>query len=93
MTITKDSNAPLVVVIGSTGTQGLSVINALAESDKSYRIRGLTRDTSKYAAKALEERDVETFKVSLNADNLTGAKEAFQGANVLFVSFSHLFSY
>lgn len=86
MTITKESSAPLVVVIGSTGTQGLSVINALAESENPYRIRGLTRDTAKAAAKALEERDVEMFKVSLSADNLAGAKEAFQDANVLFVS-------
>ncbi|KAG9008122.1 hypothetical protein FRB94_013679 [Tulasnella sp. JGI-2019a] len=58
MTITKDTAAPLVVVVGATGIQGSSVIKALGESNKLYRIRGLTRDLEKPASKALTEQGV-----------------------------------
>ena len=36
---------PLVVVVGATGKQGGSVIDALIDSEK-WRIRGLSRKTS-----------------------------------------------
>jgi uncharacterized protein YbjT (DUF2867 family) len=53
MTITQDSSAPLLGVVGSTGTQGCSVIKALEDFTKAYRVRAITRDTSKPAAQDL----------------------------------------
>ncbi|CAA7268601.1 unnamed protein product [Cyclocybe aegerita] len=84
MTITSDTSAPLVVVGGSTGQQGGSVIRSLQESDKVYRIRGLTRDVSKPAAKALTEQGVEMLSVNLVIENKAQVVEAYKGANIVF---------
>ena len=86
MTISQDLSAPLVVVVGATGTQGGSVIKALADSDKPYRIRGLTRDPSKPAALKLKAQGVEFFSVSISVDNADKVHKAFEGANFAFVS-------
>jgi len=86
MTISHEPSAPLVVVVGATGTQGGSVINALAESDKPYRLRGLTRDTSKPAARKLIDQGVEVVGVSISVDNAEKVHKAFEGANIVFVS-------
>ncbi|KAG8986822.1 hypothetical protein FRB93_005164, partial [Tulasnella sp. JGI-2019a] len=85
MTITSDTSAPLVAVVGATGMQGGSVIKALAASRKPYRIRGFTRDTSKPAAKALSAQGVEMVNVSLTVDNKDQVFKVFQGANVAFI--------
>ncbi|KAF8170630.1 NAD(P)-binding protein [Mycena galopus ATCC 62051] len=85
MTITKDSSAPLVVVVGVTGNQGGSVAKALAESDKPYRIRGLTRDVTKSAAREFAAGGVEMVAVSLTSDNAAAAREVFKGADIVFV--------
>ncbi|KAG8995472.1 hypothetical protein FRB94_009141 [Tulasnella sp. JGI-2019a] len=84
MTITQDTSAPLVVVVGSTGAQGSSVIKALIESDKPYRLRGLTRDTSKPAAKELTEKGVEMLAVEPGPENKEQIVKAFQGADIVF---------
>ena len=86
MTISQELSAPLVVVVGATGTQGGSVIKALAESDKPYRIRGLTRDTSKPAALKLKAQGAELFSVSISVENADMVHKAFEGANIAFVS-------
>ncbi|KAH0423555.1 NmrA family transcriptional regulator [Colletotrichum camelliae] len=85
MTISSDSTAPLIAVVGSTGLQGGSVINNLALSDKPYRIRGLTRDAKKDKAQALAKRGVEVWTVDLSADNAEGIQKAFQGATYVFI--------
>ncbi|KZV80218.1 NAD(P)-binding protein [Exidia glandulosa HHB12029] len=85
MTIVKDSSAPLVVVVGATGIQGGGVIRALAASDKSYRIRGLTRDASKPAAKALAQQGVDVHAVNLVVENAPAVKDAFKGADIAFL--------
>ncbi|KAJ7860420.1 NAD(P)-binding protein [Mycena olivaceomarginata] len=54
MTITQATSAPLIAVVGATGAQGKSVIKALTESNKPYRIRGFTRDATKPAAQAAQ---------------------------------------
>ena len=86
MTISQELSAPLVVVVGATGTQGGSVIKALAESDKPYRIRGLTRDTSKPAALKLKAQGAELISVSISVENGDMVQKAFEGANIAFVS-------
>jgi len=87
MLITSESNsaAPLVVVVGSTGNQGGSVIQALAESDRPYRIRGLTRDVAKPAAQKLVSQGVEMVGVSITLDNAEAVYKAFAGANIAFI--------
>lgn len=86
MTITQDISAPLVVVCGATGIQGGSVIKALAESDRPYRVRGLSRDISKSSARELMNQGVQMVEVSLTVDNQPAVRTAFEGANIVFVS-------
>ncbi len=43
--IHRNKMKPLIVVVGATGKQGGSVINALIDSDK-WTIRGLSRNIS-----------------------------------------------
>lgn len=61
----------LITVFGATGNQGGSVIkHILADStlSKTFKIRGITRDTSKPAAQVLAKQGVELKSVSsLNA--------------------------
>ncbi|KAF7316572.1 hypothetical protein MIND_00176800 [Mycena indigotica] len=85
MTIVKDTNSPLVVVVGGTGTQGGSVVLALSESDKSYRIRTFTRNTAKPSAIVLSERGVQVVGLSLTANNKEAVFAAFEGAAYVFV--------
>ncbi|KAL8690633.1 MAG: hypothetical protein Q9218_003967 [Villophora microphyllina] len=75
----------VVVVFGATGNQGGSVIKSLQGDPKTaeeFRIRGITRDTSKPNAKALEEKGVETVAADIN--NKDQIKAALQGAYAVF---------
>lgn len=81
-----DKQAPLVVVVGVTGNQGGSVAKALIESEKPYRITGLTRDVSKPTAQAWAEKGVKLHQVDLVVGNEAAAAEAFSGADTIFVS-------
>ncbi|KAJ7773637.1 NAD(P)-binding protein [Mycena maculata] len=85
MTITQVPSAPLVAVVGATGMQGGSVVKALAESDKPYRIRGFTRNATKPASEALKKQGVEVVEISLVLDNVKEVYRAFIGANVAFL--------
>jgi len=84
MTISQDPSAPLVVLVGITGLQGRSVARALIDSDKSYRIRGLTRDASKPAAQTFAAQGVHIVSVSLTVDNAANVRKAFEGADIAF---------
>ncbi|KAJ7437090.1 NAD(P)-binding protein [Mycena galericulata] len=84
MTVSKDTSAPLAVLVGITGKQGGSVARALIESDKPYRIRGLTRDATKPVAQAFAAQGVEIISVSLTVDNAAGARQAFEGDDIIF---------
>jgi len=86
MTITQSEQAPLIVVVGATGNQGGSVLNHLRESDKEYRIRALTRDSTKPKAKQIEATGAETFQIELKPENKERMLEAFSGAYAVFVS-------
>jgi uncharacterized protein YbjT (DUF2867 family) len=85
MTITQATSAPLIAVVGATGAQGKSVIKALTESNKPYRIRGFTRDATKPAAQALKDQGVELVAVNLVVDNKDAVYRAFAGADYAFV--------
>lgn len=82
MTITSASIGPLFVVVGSTGTQGRSVIEAIASDKNEYRVRGITRDSSKPAAQELERLGCEV--VEADADDAASIEKAFQGAEIVF---------
>ncbi|KAK7428138.1 hypothetical protein QQZ08_005377 [Neonectria magnoliae] len=59
----------LITVFGATGIQGGSVIRAIlndATLSKEFKIRGVTRDTSKPAAKELEARGVEVVSADIS---------------------------
>ena len=47
-----------VVVVGATGNQGGAVVDHLLASTAAFDVRGLTRDATSDAARALEERGV-----------------------------------
>ncbi|MDS0259984.1 NmrA/HSCARG family protein [Haloarcula sp. S1CR25-12] len=47
-----------VLVTGATGTQGGAVVDHLLASDRPWAVRGLTRDATSEAARALDERGV-----------------------------------
>ncbi|KAJ7162696.1 NAD(P)-binding protein [Mycena crocata] len=85
MTITQTSSAPLVAVVGATGNQGGSVVKALAESDKPYRVRAFTRDATKPTAQKLAEHGVEVVVVELVVENRDAVYKAFNGADVAFL--------
>lgn len=84
MTITTSSavEAPLFVVVGSTGTQGRSVIDAIAADDKVYRVRGITRDPSKTSAQELKKLGVDI--VAGDVDDASSIVKAFEGAEIVF---------
>jgi uncharacterized protein YbjT (DUF2867 family) len=88
MTITQSEQAPLIIVVGATGNQGGSVLNHLRESDKEYRIRALTRDSTKPKAKEIEATGAQTFQIDLKPENKDKMLEAFSGAHAIFVSLS-----
>ncbi|KAJ7819209.1 NAD(P)-binding protein [Mycena olivaceomarginata] len=85
MTITQAQSAPLVAVVGATGVQGGSVIKALSESEKPYRIRGFTRDLTKTTAEALKKQGVEMIAVNLIPENKEEVYKAFAGADYTFL--------
>ncbi|OAA66922.1 NAD(P)-binding domain protein [Niveomyces insectorum RCEF 264] len=76
----------LLTVFGATGVQGGSVIKAiLADTalSKQFKIRGVTRDTSKPAAQQLAASGVEV--VSGDLSNAASAAKAVAGAHTVFL--------
>ena len=83
MTISKDADSPLFVVLGSTKGQGRSIIRELEVSSKPYRVRAITRNAAKPEAKELQDLGCEV--VEIDVSNADAAIKAFEGANVAFV--------
>lgn len=75
----------LLVVFGATGQQGGSVANYVLNDpqlSKEFKVRGVTRDRSKPAAQALEEKGAEVVEADL--DNEESVKKATAGAHTVF---------
>lgn len=71
----------LVVVVGITGNQGGSVADTFL-TDKTWRVRAITRDPSKPAAQAWTSRGVEL--VAADQDDVGSLTKAFTGAHAIF---------
>jgi uncharacterized protein YbjT (DUF2867 family) len=59
--------AKLLAVFGATGQQGGALIDYILNKEdlsKLFALRGITRDVSKPAARALEKRGVEMIQVT-----------------------------
>lgn len=83
----------LLVIFGITGQQGSSLANTIlqdAELSKQYRIRGLTRDSSKPAAQALQQRGVEVIKGDI--DDQQSIKRALEGAHSVFAMTTSIYA-
>lgn len=76
----------LITVFGATGNQGGSVIDAIladGQLSKEFKVRGITRDTSKKSAQELAKRGVEVVAADLGSvDSLTAAIE---GSHTVFL--------
>ena len=59
--------APILTVIGATGRQGSSVVNAALE-DGTYKVRAITRNVNSEKAKALASRGVELTTADVNSE-------------------------
>ena len=72
-----------IAVLGATGAQGGSVVKAMLQ-EKSWKVRGITRDPSKDAAKALAGQGVEV--VAANIDDEKSLTKAFEVSSSNLVS-------
>lgn len=78
--------AKILVIFGATGQQGGSVINYVLSTpalSTRYRVRAVTRDTSKPAAQTWTSKGVEV--VEADADNPESLKLALHGASIVFI--------
>ncbi|RDA91046.1 hypothetical protein CP533_6112 [Ophiocordyceps camponoti-saundersi (nom. inval.)] len=76
----------ILTVFGATGNQGGSVIDAVladATLRNEFRIRGVTRDSNKPAAKALSARGVDVVQADMSST--AAAAPAVQGAHTVFL--------
>ncbi|KAK9366238.1 hypothetical protein V1509DRAFT_298825 [Lipomyces kononenkoae] len=71
----------LIVVVGATGGQGGSVISAFRD-DKSFKIRGITRNPASEKSKALAAKGIEMVAADLNDES--SLEKAFDGAYAIF---------
>ncbi|CRL28374.1 NAD(P)-binding domain [Penicillium camemberti] len=76
----------VITVFGATGNQGGSVIDAIIADpklSKEFKIRGITRDTTKKTAQDLVKRGVDVVSADLDAiDSLTAA---LKGSHTVFL--------
>ena len=82
MSSSKTPPKPLLVVIGATGAQGGSVVQTFLSSSPQWRIRGVTRNPSSAASKALAAKGVEMVAADLS-DPFT-LPAVFVGATAIF---------
>ncbi|CAI7614404.1 unnamed protein product [Penicillium discolor] len=76
----------VITVFGATGNQGGSVIDAILADpklSKEFKIRGITRDTTKKTAQDLVKRGVDV--VSANLDSVDSLTAALKGSHTVFL--------
>jgi len=76
----------LLVVFGATGQQGGALVNYVLNDpqlSKQYHIRAISRDPSKSAAKALQQKGVEV--VSADVSDTSSLAPALKGAHTVFI--------
>lgn len=71
----------LIVVIGATGAQGRSVVDAFRK-EPSWTVRAITRNESSEKAEALHAEGIQT--VTANLDDPASLDIAFNGASAIF---------
>ncbi|KAK4034668.1 hypothetical protein C8A01DRAFT_38876 [Parachaetomium inaequale] len=77
----------LLVIVGATGQQGGSVANFVLSDpvlSARYKVRALTRDTTKPAADALRAKGAEVVQADL--EDPASLKAAFAGASTVFAA-------
>jgi uncharacterized protein YbjT (DUF2867 family) len=72
----------LLAVVGATGNQGSSVINAVRESQRRIAVRAIVRDARTPKAAALAECCAELVEASL--DDAESLRAAFEGADAAY---------
>ncbi|KAL6917484.1 hypothetical protein ACHAPO_000692 [Fusarium lateritium] len=75
------NKSKLIVVIGATGGQGGSVVEAFLQ-DPTWLVRGITRNPSGPRAKTLQSRGIDIVRADL--DDPVSLAHAFQDASVIF---------
>ncbi|KAF7594789.1 hypothetical protein BBP40_008292 [Aspergillus hancockii] len=76
----------LITIFGATGNQGGSVIKHLLADpklSKEFKIRGITRDTTKPAAQELQKHGVEVVTANLNS--IESLRTALKGSHTVFL--------
>ncbi|OAR05929.1 hypothetical protein LLEC1_06921 [Akanthomyces lecanii] len=76
----------IFTVFGATGKQGGSVVRAVLADpvlSKKFKVRGITRDASKPAAKALADQGVEVVEADMSS--VDAAAPAVNGAHTVFL--------
>jgi hypothetical protein len=71
----------IVTVVGATGVQGGSIVNALLQDD-AYSVRAVTRNPQSIAAKALANSGASV--VQADVDNYKSLVQAFAGSHVVY---------
>ena len=74
-----------ILIFGATGQQGGSLVDYIirdSELSKQFKVRAVTRDTSKPAAEALQQKGVEV--VQGDADDKESLKHAMKDAHTVF---------
>ncbi|KAM0755446.1 NmrA-domain-containing protein, partial [Meredithblackwellia eburnea MCA 4105] len=82
MVASTSPSAPLISIVGITGTQGGSVAQHIIKSKTEYRLRGLTRDILKNSAQTWVNEGVELVQADINSSE--DLKKAFAGATYVF---------
>jgi nucleoside-diphosphate-sugar epimerase len=71
-----------IVVLGATGTQGASVVDAFLPLAPKWQIRAVSRNPDSAAAKSLSAKGIEVVKA--DTSDVSTLKSAFAGATAIF---------
>jgi uncharacterized protein YbjT (DUF2867 family) len=80
----KQTDKPLITIVGVLGKQGLSAARTLLQSGR-FRVRGITRRIDSPEALSLAEQGAELINVPLNLGYKEDFREAFRGSYGVFM--------